>query len=75
MHTQIGNVGPPEAPPAQEPARRQGLRGNLAGGLALIVLGLLFLAHSLFPELRVRDYWPLILVGLGAYILWKSGRA
>jgi len=47
---------------------------NLIGGVVLIVLGLLFLANNLLPEFRFGDYWPLILVAIGAGILWKHRR-
>ncbi len=55
-----------------EQPKKQGDRGsNLIGGVVLIVLGLLFLANNLLPEFQFGDYWPLILVAIGAGILWK----
>lgn len=44
---------------------------NIIGGVILIALGLLFLANNLIPEFHFGDYWPLILVVIGAGILWK----
>ena len=58
---------------SEERRPRKGGR-HFAGGAALIIVGLLLLAHRFVPELRLDDYWPLLLVGLGGYILWKSGR-
>jgi hypothetical protein len=47
-------------------------RGSLIGGLVLVVMGLLFLASNLFPDFRFHDYWPVILIVIGAGLLWKS---
>ena len=48
--------------------------GTLAGGMVLIVLGVLFLLDRLriagFGEL-IRNYWPMILVIIGATKTWK----
>lgn len=46
--------------------------GALLGGLVLVVLGLLFLANNLLPDFRFGDYWPVILIVVGAVMLWKS---
>ena len=50
-------------------------RGGLIGGTILIVLGLLFLAENFLPDFRFGDFWPVILIALGAGLLWKSKRA
>jgi hypothetical protein len=47
-------------------------RGALAGGLVLILLGVLFLAGQLVPDLWSRvtqASWPLIVVGVGVFLL------
>ena len=48
-------------------------RSNLASGLVLILLGLLFLSYQLMPGwwgwLNVELTWPLIVVGVGAFLL------
>lgn len=48
-------------------------RSNLASGLVLILLGLLFLSYQLMPGwwvwLNVEMTWPLIVVGVGAFLL------
>jgi hypothetical protein len=35
-------------------------------------MGLLFLANNLLPDFRFHDYWPVILIVIGAAMLWKS---
>ncbi len=47
-------------------------RGSSIGGLVLIVLGLIFLADNLLPDVHFGDYWPLILVAIGVGLLWKG---
>jgi hypothetical protein len=46
-------------------------RGSVIGGIVLIVLGLLFLADR-FLDVSFGDLWPLILVAIGAAMLWRS---
>ena len=53
--------------PAQEHRRREH-RGML-GGIILIVLGALLLADKLMPEFAFGDYWPLLLVVIGVWML------
>jgi hypothetical protein len=53
------------------PKRHQD-RGSIIGGLVLVVMGLLFLANNLLPDFRFHDYWPVILIVIGAGLLWKS---
>ena len=56
---------------SEQPKSRGDRGSNLIGGVVLIVLGLLFLANNFIPEFQFGDYWPLILVAIGAGILWK----
>ena len=44
-------------------------RGGFVGGIVLIVLGGLMLLERFFPEFRLEDYWPLILIAVGAALL------
>jgi hypothetical protein len=48
-------------------------RTNLIGGIVLILVGFYFLAVQLFPglgpTLNIEFSWPLILVGVGAFLL------
>ena len=39
------------------------------GGIILILLGGLFLLDNFFPRFDLGDFWPLILMGVGAGIL------
>ena len=59
-------------PQAAEDAIAQRLYGNpLAWSLTLLVLGVIFLLHTLFGvQLPVRQLLPALLVGLGAYMLY-----
>lgn len=59
-------------PDAAEDAIARRLYGNpLAWSLTLLVLGIIFLLHTLFGvQLPVRQLLPGLLVGLGAYMLY-----
>jgi phage shock protein C len=61
-----------QPPPAQPASRRES--PSLIGGIVLITLGLLFLADRLVPGFRFSDYWPVLLILIGAGLLWKSRR-
>jgi hypothetical protein len=52
------------------PAQRDS--SNLIGGIVLITLGLLFLLGKLLPDFSFSDYWPVLLIVLGAALLWKA---
>ena len=41
----------------------------MIAGIALILVGLLFLADRLIPYSHIIDLWPLILVGLGVLLI------
>lgn len=67
----------PEQPPVepqQTPEPTGERRGSVVGGLILICLGLLFLADNFIPRFHFWDYWPLILVAIGAGLLYRSVR-
>ena len=51
-----------------------GFRGSLAGGIALVALGALLLSNTLFGvSLRwVEDWWPVVLIGFGAFLAWRA---
>ena len=46
-------------------------RGSL-GGIILIVIGVLFLLDNFFPRFDFGDFWPLILIAIGAGLLLRS---
>lgn len=56
---------PVVAPP---PTRRS---GNV-GGIILVCLGVLLLGHNLIPQFDLWDYWPVILVLTGIWLLSKA---
>jgi hypothetical protein len=41
----------------------------MVGGITLVVLGILFLLGKLMPDFRFEDYWPVILIAIGAAML------
>lgn len=51
-----------------------GQRGSVGGGIALLGLGILLLLHTLFdlPLDWVKDWWPILPVGFGIYLLWRG---
>jgi phage shock protein C len=60
----------PQAAPLQQPERTT--TGRFAtGGIVLIVLGLMFLADNFIPHFDIDDYWPVVLIAIGAGILWN----
>jgi hypothetical protein len=38
----------------------------------LVVVGLIFAAEDVIPYSHLFEYWPLILIGIGAGLLWKA---
>lgn len=62
---------PAQPPP---PPVKEEKRGSIVGGLVLLVLGLLFLANNFLPDFHFEDWWPLILVAIGAGLLYKAVR-
>lgn len=61
--------------PQQTPKVEEGRhRGGIVGGLVLLVIGLLFLGQNFIPDFNFGDWWPLILVAIGAGLLYKAVR-
>ena len=47
----------------------------MAFGVVLVIVGLIFLAESLgITEAGIRELWPLLLIGIGAVILYERVR-
>ena len=46
--------------------------GQLIFGVVLILIGVFFLGIEVFSFLNFTDLLPILLVGLGIYLLWKS---
>jgi hypothetical protein len=53
-----------------------GQRGSIGGGIALLAGGILFLAHTWFDfSLEwISEWWPLVPIGFGAWLLWAGIR-
>jgi hypothetical protein len=51
-----------------------GFRGSLAGGISLVALGALLLSNTLFGVSLdwVEDWWPVVLIGFGAFLAWRA---
>jgi hypothetical protein len=51
-----------------------GNKGSIAGGIGLILAGGLFFLNTMFHVSLdwLRDWWPLIPVGLGVYLLYRG---
>jgi len=49
-------------------------RGSIGGGVALIALGILLFAHTLFDVSLdwLADWWPALPLGFGVYLLYKG---
>ncbi len=62
-------VTPSPVPQATPPPQK---KQSIVGGLVLIAVGVLFLLQNLLPDFDFGDYWPLILVAIGAGLLWNS---
>jgi phage shock protein C len=54
-------------------ARHTGRMGQVAG-ILLIGLGVLFLLDNFIPAIDMDDLWPLLLIGVGAALLWRPGQ-
>lgn len=70
---------PPPAAPTWKPARTDDGRGpSLVFGLILVAVGLWFFAeHTLgldLPNLRWSQLWPVILIVIGAWVLFGARR-
>jgi len=54
--------------------RAGGNPGALIGGAILILIGGFFLAREFLPEMDFDWFWPLVLVGLGVFLLVSALR-
>lgn len=69
---QQSTTPPPPVPPSKPEEHTR--RGGIVGGLVLLVVGLLFLGQNFLPNFDFGDWWPLILVAIGAGLLYKAVR-
>jgi hypothetical protein len=68
--TTVGQGSSPDT--GTPPAGPRRHHHNLTGAVILIVLGVLFLAENLIPEFSFSDYWPILLIAIGASFLWRA---
>jgi len=64
-----------DANPSQPPYQMQSdqkTRNGLIGGIALIALGLVFLANRIIPSIDFHQLWPLVLVVVGGVLIATS---
>ena len=56
-------------------SRAQGRGDPMAFGVVLVVLGVVLLLESLgVTDAGIREWWPLILIGIGAVIMYERVR-
>ena len=69
-------ITPPPAPPIppshSETHDEEHRRRRMAFGLVLIFLGILFLFQQFVPAFDWGRFWPVLLIGLGAYLLLRE---
>jgi hypothetical protein len=73
-----GTAGPsaPGMPPYSEPLAIEPRQRTPFGAVVLIVIGLVLLLHTLgiFEDEWIGRAWPLILIGIGAWLLYRRTR-
>lgn len=67
----LAGIGPATLP---EDFTAPSARGTLAGGAALVIVGAIALSNTLFgmPLDWVEKWWPVALIGLGAWLAYPS---
>jgi phage shock protein C len=66
-----------EAKPVEDAQQKKMRRKNnesVIGGLVLLTLGIIFLADEFVPWFEFDKLWPLILVAVGAGIIWNNSK-
>jgi len=58
-----------DKPPGADQGERKGWKWF---GIALAVIGFLFLFERFVPLLKLLTYWPFLLILLGGLFIWKS---
>ena len=72
-----GEIIEPAATPASAvtvPNAGSGGRAGVVVGIGLVVIGVWFLLRQYLPDINWGLLWPLVLVGIGALILFTSMR-
>ena len=68
-----GEVVTPASAPIV-PAPRSGMSAGVVIGLGLVLIGVWFLVREFLPPIDWSLVWPLVLVGIGALVLFASMR-
>jgi hypothetical protein len=65
----LAGIGPATLP---EDFAVSSSRGSLAGGVALVLVGVIALSHTLFgmPLDWIEKWWPVALIGVGAWLIY-----
>lgn len=58
--------------PAAEHSGAQSYRSSFFGGIALIVIGVLFLLDNFIPGFGLDHFWPVLLIVVGGAMLWNT---
>ena len=74
-----GYSAPPPPPPAwRPPPHDSGRNASFVFGVIILLVGLWFFAtHTLgldLPRIEWDQLWPLVLIGIGALIVWNAFR-
>ncbi len=71
-----GGLPAPGMPPYSEPLAMEPRHRHPFGAVVLIVIGLVLLLHTLgiFEDEWISRAWPLILIGIGAWLLYRRTR-
>lgn len=65
----------PESSPASSlESSPEAARGHRTGGLVLIVVGGFLLLRNFVPELHLGRFWPLLLIGIGLWLVWRAAK-
>lgn len=59
-----------DKPPGKDEGESKALKWT---GIILAVIGFLFLFGKLIPFARLLSLWPLALILVGGYLIWRSG--
>ena len=47
-------------------------RGSIIAGIALILIGFIFIIDNYLPSISIKDLWPVILIGIGVLIIFNG---
>jgi phage shock protein PspC (stress-responsive transcriptional regulator) len=67
-------VGPEGQEPTAPPVAIGGSDGPRVFGLFLVAVGAFLLIRNLMPDLGLGRFWPLLLVGLGVWLVYQAVR-